>query len=115
MSLIFWAMQAGKLGSQLAKGIGERDAIVNSQLVQAAARIQTETIITELRKVHFLLANGVLNHQEFTTQKRVALNQIEVMGVAEAPMDALRAFMPLVSENILTVEELKHIKTMLES
>lgn len=114
MSLIFWAAQLGKIGYQLAKGAGEKDEVREQQGIQLSSRLEITDVYEKIQKCHALHSHGILNIEEFKSQKVKILTELKYHGINQSPMEALRTLMPLLESGAISVDEMKVIKKMIE-
>jgi len=104
----------GRIGYNLIKGQNASDKLVNEKLSQDASKIDISNVSERITKSFSLVHLSILTKEEYQKQKLQILNEIETHGINQSPMDALCVLMPLVESGAISVDEMRHVKNMLE-
>ena len=104
----------GRLAYQAAKGSKEAELVKDAETSQESNRIDILELVGKVQKGWTIKNQNILTQDEFQKLKHGLLNGIELKGVMQSPMECLRAMMPLVELGAVSVEEMKHMKQVLE-
>jgi len=76
--------------------------------------IELNEFIESLRKDYELFKNGILSEEEFIKRKKTTISQLRTKKIDRGFEDFLYAIIPLKKEQILTDQDLKVIKEILQ-
>lgn len=114
MSWVPLIVGVGRLAYQAAKGNKEKEVIQNQEYSQESTRIDIDALVHKIQKTWLLKNQGILDQDEFQKQKFIMLNSLESNGTIQPPMECLRSMMPLVESGAMSVDEMKHVKAIIE-